>query len=120
MADRQGRLRALIHKNVSDIIRFEVKNPGVGMVSVNEVDLTPDHSIATVYVSFLGAKHPEWNLGELLSLKGLIRSKLASKMDLRRVPDLRFVLDDRFVVSERLDRVLAKEAEDLSKMGKKQ
>ncbi len=117
MADRSGRLRALIHKNISDIIRYEVKKPGLELTSVNEVEVSKDHSHVYVYVSFLGAKHPEWNLKELNSLKGLIRSKLASKMDLRKVPDLAFYLDDRFIRAERVEAALRKEEEDLRDIG---
>ena len=117
MADRSGRLKALLHKNISDIIAFEIKNPRIGMVSVNEVEVSKDHSHVTVYVSFLLAKHPEWNLRELESLKGLVRSKLSSKMDLRKVPEIHFVLDERFKKAERLEEVLKREEEALKKMG---
>jgi hypothetical protein len=44
MANRQGRIKALIAKDISDILTFELKNPHIGMVSVNEVEvsLTPN------------------------------------------------------------------------------
>ncbi|MBQ7995746.1 MAG: 30S ribosome-binding factor RbfA [Bacilli bacterium] len=115
MADRHLRIRALVDRNIRDILLFEVKNPKIGMVSVNQVILNSDNSLARVYVSFLGAKHPHQSFDELSKLKGFVRSSLAKKMDLYKVPDIEFIYDDTFEKEERMNKVLKKEAEDLEK-----
>ncbi len=118
MADRQGRVKALIGRNISDILTFELKNKRVGIPSVNEVVINSDNSLAKVYVSFIGAKYPRQNLEELNRCKGFVRSSLAKKMDLYKAPDIVFIYDDQFERAESLDKALAKEESELSSLKK--
>ena len=53
MANKQKRIAALIQRNISDIILFELKNPLMKLVSVNYVDVSGDDSLAKVYVTHL-------------------------------------------------------------------
>jgi ribosome-binding factor A len=119
MANRQGRVKAIIGKDISDILTFEIKNPHIGMVSVNEVVVNSDNSLAKVYVSFIGAKYPKQNFEELTRLKGLVRSLLAKKLDIYKVPDILFVMDDSFDRAHSLDQALEKEEADLASLKKK-
>ena len=118
MANRPGRIKAVIAKDISEILMFEVKNPHIGMPSVNEVVVNDDYSLAKVYVSFIGSKYPMQNLEELNAVKGVVRSALAKKLDLRKVPELVFIYDDRFEKAESLERALAKEEADIAKSKK--
>lgn len=118
MADRKQRIQSIISKNISEIIQFEVKNPHIGFVSVNEVDVSSDFSYAKVYVSFLGSKYPKQNLEELNKAKGFIRSSLAKKLDIRKTPEISFYLDDTFDKSERLEKLLNSEHEKLDSLKK--
>ncbi len=118
MADRIQRIQSLIGKAISETIQFEVKNPHIGLCSVNEVVVTRDFSIATVYVSFLGAKYPKQNLEELNKVKGFIRSSLAKKLDIYKTPQIEFRLDETFDKIERLDKILKEEEESLQKLKK--
>lgn len=116
MADRRLRVKSLIGKNISDILSFELKNPRIGLPSVSETVVTDDYSVAKVYVTFLGSRYPEQNLRELRHLTGVVRSKLAKKMDLRKVPEIEFYIDDRYERAERLEKALEKEEEDLKRL----
>lgn len=118
MANRAGRIKSVIAKNISDIVTYELKNPHIGMCCVNEVSVNSDHSLAKVYVSFLGAKYPKQNLDELNRCKGVVRSSLAKKMDIYKVPDLLFVLDEQYDKVESLQKALDKEEDDLQKLKK--
>ena len=118
MADRKGRVKALISRNIGDILTYELKNPHVGMVSVNQVVVNDDYSLAKVYVSFIGAKYPHQNLDELTRCKGFVRSSLAKKMDIWKVPDIVFIYDDQFERAESLDKALKKEADSLASLAK--
>lgn len=115
MAQRSGRIKALIGRNISDILMFDLKNPKVGMPSVNLVELNGDNSLAKVYVSFLGSKHPQKNLEELNRCKGVVRSLLAKRMDLYKVPEIQFFYDTRFDEEEHMNALLKKEEEELAK-----
>ena len=116
MANRTKRIQSIIAKNISEILQFEVKNKNVGLVSVTEVRVSTDFSYAKVYVSFIGAKHPNANLEALNAAKGFVRSSLASKLDIRKVPEITFILDDTFEKQDRIEKILKEEAETLNKL----
>ncbi len=113
MAQRQGRIKALIARNISDILTFELKNPKVGIPSVNLVEMNSDNSLAKVYVSFIGVKNPEKHIEELNRCKGFVRSSLAKRMDLYKVPQIVFIYDSRFDDEERMNALLKKEEQDI-------
>ncbi len=106
MANKKERIQSLIQKNISDIILFELKDPLMKLVTVNFVNVSNDHSHATIYVSHLDKKKENVALETLNRLKGIIRSSLAKKMDLYRIPDLNFVLDDTYDKGEHIEELL--------------
>lgn len=118
MANRKERVPALILKNISEILQFEVKNQTIGFVTVTDVEVSSDFSHAKVYVSFLGKGNTSERLEALDRTKGFIRSSLARKMDIRKVPELHFFLDDSYERAKKLDEGLKKEEEALRKMRK--
>lgn len=102
------RLQALITRNLSEIIQFELKNPHLGFVSIPEVKVTNDLSHAKVYVSFFDQNQVESGMDVLEKSKGYIRSQLAKRMDTRRVPELTFVYDDTYQKVQKLDELIGK------------
>jgi ribosome-binding factor A len=108
MGHRQSRINSLIIKNITDVIHFEMKNPALGFVTVTQSEVTPDHSFAKIYVSFMGAEDSYKRLEILKQAKGFIRSALASKMDIYKVPDLAFFLDDSYEKAQQFEATLAK------------
>ena len=116
MANRTERIQSIIAKNLSEILQFEVKNRNVGLVSVSEVRVSSDFSYAKVFVSFIGAKNPNVNLESLNAAKGFVRSSLAAKLDIRKVPELTFILDDTFDMKDRIEKILKEEEKALAKL----
>lgn len=110
------RLKALIERNIRDIVLFEIRNPKIGMVSINEVRLNSDNSEAKVYVTFLGAKYPHQAFMELKKTEGFVRSSLAKKVAMYKVPKVIFVYDESFEEAASLEKKLAQEASDLEAM----
>ena len=108
MADRTQRIQSVIGKNITEIIQFEVKNPHIGFVTIQEVKVSTDFSYAKVYVSFLGSKNPQENLQALNKCKGFIRSSLAKKLDIRKTPEITFVFDDSYEKAEHLEELIKK------------
>lgn len=111
MADRRGRMKAIIARNISDIVNFELKKPSIGLVSVNEVKVSPDYSEAKVYVSFMDGKYPHQRLKELKATEGYVRTSLAKRMDVYKVPKIHFFLDESLDSALHLEEVLRKEDE---------
>ena len=108
MANKQERIAAIIRKNISEIIQFQLKDPNIGFVSIPEVKVSKDFSYATVYVSFIREEDIVPSLEALNRAKGFIRSELAKKLDIRRVPEIRFVLDEGYKREARIDELLNK------------
>lgn len=119
MANRQERIISIIGKNIREIVQFEVKNPKIGFVTISEVDVSSDFSYAKVYVTFLNAKYPAQNLAELNKARGFVRSKLASKLDIRKTPEVSFVLDNTFEKIDSLEKALKKDRQELDLINKK-
>lgn len=106
MSERKKRVAQLVFKNLSDIILRDLKAPICQLASVNEVRLNADNSVATVYVTHLEPDKREPLLKYLVKNKGKIRSMLASRMDIYKVPDIVFKLDDLYDKGERIDKLL--------------
>ncbi len=97
MADfkRSSRVAELLRKEVSRIINYDLKDPGVCMATVSSVDLTNDLKYARVFVSVLGdEKAKKAALQGLGRARSFIRSEVGKRTDLRFVPELSFLLDD--------------------------
>lgn len=107
MANRTGRVKSIISKDIAEIVQRELKNPRIGFVSVNEVQVYDDYSKAKVYVSFIGAKYPHQNFAELKKVEGYVRSSLAKKLDIYKVPEVEFIYDEQFEKAEQLEAALA-------------
>ena len=116
MASRKDRVPALILKNISEIIQFEVKSKSIGFVTVTDVVVSNDFSHAKVYVTFLGQGNVNSRLEALERTKGFIRSSLARKMDIRKVPELHFIVDDSFEKARKIDESLKREEEALKRI----
>lgn len=108
MANKQERIATLIRKNIAEIIQMELKNPHLGFVSIPEVKVSKDFSIAKVYVSFFNENEEKEGMEVLEHSKGFIRSSLAKKLDIRRCPELTFVLDEGYKREERINQLLNK------------
>ena len=120
MASRPGRIKALIEKNIMDIVRGEIKDPKLGMVSVNEVAVNRDSSEVKVYVTFFNAKYPHQAFEILKKKEGFVRTSLAKKMDLYKVPKVVFVYDESFERADRIEKALKKEEADLKELEENQ
>lgn len=100
MADsvRIRRVAEQIRGELSQILREEVRDPRIGLVTVTRVKLASDLGAATIFYSPLGENPSEQRCAELdeamKALTGFVRRLLSRRMKLRHTPDLRFILDD--------------------------
>ena len=85
---RARRVADQIQRELPELIRQEVKDPRVGMLTITEVEVNRDMEFAKVYFTTLGGE-PE----HAACLQGLLRSQLSHRMQLRVVPKLTFVYD---------------------------
>ena len=112
MANKSGRLKAIISRSIKEICEFELTNEKIGFFTITDVVVSDDHSYAKVYVSFL--INPKEGIERLNRAKGYVRSSLAKKIDTRRVPEITFVLDDSYEKQKHFEELL-KAAEEKMK-----
>lgn len=107
---RAYRVAEEIKREVSDIIRNDVKDPRVkGMISVTGVDATRDISHAKVFVSIFGSDEEQQDtLAALEKAAGFIRSEIGKRIRLRHTPELSFQLDRSISYGAHINDVLRK------------
>ena len=102
MTRRTERVGEQIRDVLSRMLREEVTDPRIGLVTLTRVDLAPDFSNARVYWSAIGSRPsgpddgvaPEpATVAGLASAAGFLRRGLARELSLRRTPELHFVHD---------------------------
>lgn len=93
---RMSRINDEIFKELSQIIRGEIKDPRVGvMTSVVRVETTADLKYCKVYVSVLGDDDQKASVMKgLKNASGFMRHLLAERVNLRVTPELMFKLDE--------------------------
>ena len=107
MSIRTERIASIILKNVTEILRNDVKDPAIGFVTVTDVTVTNDLSYAKIYVTFLDrVDQVEYRMKALNRVKGLVRSKLAKSLSTRKCPEVIFVYDDSLQVGNHIEEVL--------------
>ena len=104
---RNQRLGAQIQRTLSELLRFEVKDPSLAKVSLTSVDLTRDLSVAKIYFSLLDpADDPQPALTGLARAAGFLRSNLGRALKIRHVPELRFLHDDSIRHGAEISRLI--------------
>jgi len=76
---------------VAELIR-DLKDPRIGMVTINAVEVTPDYAHATVLFSVLVGDHAECELA-LNEAAGFLRNGLFKRLQIHTVPTLHFLFD---------------------------
>lgn len=109
MAFHQERLEKNIASCLANILREESKNPLLKFVSITKVAVTKDLGIATVWYTVMGDEDEKIATSKALeSAKGFLRSELAGKIQVRKMPELRFKYDDSIAYGNHIEEILAK------------
>ncbi len=92
---------------ISVIIQRELKDRTISFVTVTEVKVLRDLSIATVYYTVLGQDAKREAVKKaLVKAKGFIRSTIAKRMQLRKVPNIVFEYDKSLDYGNKIDDLL--------------
>jgi ribosome-binding factor A len=104
---RDARIAEEIQRSLAEVIRLEVRDPGVGLVTLTGVELSRDHSHAKVFFTVLGsASDIDSALAGLGRAAGFLRSELAHRLTTRKVPELHFAYDESVERGVRLSRLI--------------
>ena len=108
---RPERLAQSMKREIAEILEHQLNDPRLQglVVSVTDVEVTGDLSLARVYVSVLETGEVrERALAALRSATGFVRHQLAPRLDLREIPELRFIHDDSIERGARVEELLRK------------
>lgn len=118
---RNPRTDANVRSALADLLESEIQDPRVSFVTLTEVDVTPDHEVATVYYTTLDpgivSRDPQRTGGDrlpppeevaegLASVTPRLRGLLSSRVQLRTTPELRFKPDPVADTAGRVDELL--------------
>ncbi len=107
---RSRRVAEQVQRELSEIIRLELKDPRVGMITITDVEVTADYEHAKVFFTRLdnpaeAADHALVTRA-LEHASGFLRSELAQRIRLRIVPQLHFAYDESVERGVRLSHLI--------------
>jgi len=106
---RPERLAEAIKKEVSKLLRDELKDPGIGFATVTSVEVSSDLRHVKVYVSVYGSENErQTTMAALRRARGFVRSELGRLIRLRHTPELVFKLDESIDHSVKVMKILEK------------
>ena len=103
---RPQRLGDLIQRELSELIRLDLRDPRVGMLTITSVDVSPDLANAKVFFTMFEKDKLEDTLHGLKRSAGFLRSQLAKRISMYTTPELRFVYDESVERGDRLSRLI--------------
>ncbi|MBO4361520.1 MAG: 30S ribosome-binding factor RbfA [Paludibacteraceae bacterium] len=107
---RQHKIARLIQKDLSDIFLRYAKSIGNVLISVSEVRVSPDLSVANVYLSIFPDQREQELMKRITDETGAFRGQLGTleRHQLRIIPELRFFADETIQRMEHIDELLKK------------
>ena len=104
--NRSLRVSDQIQRDVAELIR-ELKDPRIGMVTINSVEVTPDYAHAKVFFSLLIGNPDECEAG-LNEAAGYLRNGLFKRLQIHTVPTLHFRFDQTTERAAEMNSLIAK------------
>lgn len=91
---RQAKVNEMIKRELAEVIQKEMRDPRLSLVSITDVDVARDFTVAKVFVSVIGTPQEKADaLKALQGASGFLRGHLGRAMDIRTIPALSFRYD---------------------------
>jgi ribosome-binding factor A len=104
---RAHRIGGLIQKTLSEILRREIKDPRLKMITITGVTVTRDLKLARIYyTTTIGKQKKEAATIGLNSARGYIKRTLAHALDLKYMPDIVFCYDESLDYGAHIDELI--------------
>ena len=105
--DRTRRVAELIRRALADIIRDQLPDHGLGLLSITATEVTRDLSRATVFISLLGEEEDQERATKILNEESsALRHQLSRTLNLRHTPEIKFRYDLSIERGARLSRLI--------------
>ena len=109
-SNRAEKISDLLKKEISLIVTNEIKDPRLQNINITAVKVSDDIGIATVFYSIIGESihKSDSKIDDriLKKFSGMIRSNLAKKIKIRRIPKIVFRFDESIEYSENIEKLL--------------
>ena len=103
---RSDRLEGELKKVLAEIVRDDLKDPRLEMITFTTVKVAKDLSFTKIFISHLKEDKLEDALVALNKAKGAIRKQIGMKLQLRMVPEIAFFIDDSLSYSQKINDIL--------------
>jgi ribosome-binding factor A len=104
---RPDRIADQIRAEVAVLLTRELRDPGLGFLTVTRVHVTADLQIARVYYTSLGDERARQQTGKALErATPFVRRRVGARLKLRRVPEIQFLFDESVGQQERVERLI--------------
>lgn len=105
---RSTRVAEQIRRELAELIQFEIKDPRIGLITLTDVEISPDYAHARVYFSTLGGEAGvEDATSGLKAASGFLRHELGRRVRIHTLPELHFIYDRSVEQGDRLSRLIA-------------
>jgi len=114
MSDRNDRISEEVKKELSLILRDDIKDPRLPeMVSVLNVKVTNDLKFAKAYISVFGDEEARKKAeAALVSASGFIRKEISKRLNLRATPEFSFIIDNSIEKGINMSKLIHQIIED--------
>jgi len=109
---RTDRVNDELKRLIGDLIEREVQDPRVGFVTVLDVRVARDFSVASVYVTVAEDEDTEETLAGLNAAARFLRKRIGESMRLRMTPELKFIYDTSLDTGFRMEALLKQIADE--------
>jgi ribosome-binding factor A len=104
---RAVRIGDQIRAELFELLHREVKDPGIGLLTITEVKVTSDLQIARVYYTTMGDDKARAQTRRALDrATPFLRRQVGQRLQLRRVPELEFFFDETVERADRIERII--------------
>jgi ribosome-binding factor A len=103
--DRNVRIADQIQRDLSELIAREVKDPRIGLVTIQSVELTPDYAHAKVFFTTLTGE-PQQTQDALNHAAGHLHNLLFKRLHIHTVPTLHFIFDETIERAVQMSRLI--------------
>jgi len=105
---RVSRLNEQLRREITEIVRSQLRDPRIGMVTITEARVTADLDFARVYITTLDEPtRAAETLAGLQAAAAFIRGELGRRLRIRHTPELRFQMDESLEHARRIEALLA-------------
>ncbi|WP_394131140.1 30S ribosome-binding factor RbfA [Shewanella maritima] len=106
---RTRRIAQQLQQELAVVLQRDIKDPRVGFVTVNDVDVSRDLNYAKVFVTFFEEDEElvQEKIDALMAAAPYVRTLIAGRMKLRVMPELRFVYDSSLVEGMRMSNLVS-------------